>query len=148
MFPHIYYHNIYECLLKREKTSIDCFFSIYAVHPRLPQRILLNDNIIYKLGFFFLRKKESCYCRAVISATQEAETGVRVWGLPELYSEFKAILDNLKRPCLQAKSEMTLGLSLITESLLSRIFKKYIKLVAFFHVLTASSEYYLYYKHA
>lgn len=33
------------------------FFSIYAVHPRLPQRILLNDNIIYKLGF--LRKKKS-----------------------------------------------------------------------------------------
>lgn len=33
------------------------FLSICAVHPRLPQRILLNENIIYKLGFFFKKKK-------------------------------------------------------------------------------------------
>lgn len=62
---------------KRENQHRLFFFSIYAVHPRLRQRLLLNDNIIYKL-VFFKKKKESCYCRTVISATQEAETGVQV----------------------------------------------------------------------
>lgn len=58
----------------------------------------------------------------VISAAQEVEAAVR--GLLELYSELKAILDNLRRPCLKAKGKMMLGLSLIIECLLGRLFKK------------------------
>lgn len=43
--------------IEKRENQHRLFFSIYAVHSRLPQRILLSDNIIYKLGFF--KKKKS-----------------------------------------------------------------------------------------
>lgn len=50
--------------------------------------------------------QQTCLCRPVILAPQEAETEEsRIQGQPVLWSEFKASSGNLVIPCLKMKSK-------------------------------------------